>query len=286
MLVYNGMQKKSIKSISFFVRSDNKSAEIWREKIEAFIIKKYPKIKISDKMPDAVIVLGGDGAILEAARIHQKTGALIFGLNLGHVGFLASVRQENDFLAGIKKLLSGKFWISERVMFGASVIRNGKKVFSADAINDIIIQNPLSIVELGVSVENHLLQFIRGSGVLISTPTGSTAYNLSAHGPIVSPDIKCLIITEILDHNIPTPSLVVNNDNKISIEILDFRKNGILKLYSGQEANVLFSADGEKVFPLKIGDKIIVRNSNRIIKFAEVEKNYFFKSLKEKFSFK
>lgn len=280
------MVKKAIKFVSFFSRKDNKKAEIWQKKIGGWILKKYPKIKITDKKPNAIIVLGGDGAILEAARIYQKSGAIIFGLNLGHVGFLASVREENNFFTGLRKLFSGNFEISERIMFGANVIRSGKKIFSADTINDIVIQNPLSVVELGVAVENHPVQFIRGSGVIVATPTGSTAYNLSAHGPIVSPDIKCLIITEILDHNIPTPSLVVNTNKKISISVLDFRENKILKLQNGNDANVVFSADGENIFPLKIGDKITTHSSHRVVKFAEIEKTHFLKSLREKFAFK
>lgn len=280
------MAKKAIKTVAFFKREDNQKAKIWEEKIKSWVIKKFPKVKMSNKKPDAIIVLGGDGAILEAARIYQKSGAIIFGLNLGHVGFLASVCEENNFFAGLRKLFSGNFEISERIVFGANIARNGKKIFSADAINDIVIQNPLSVVELGVAVENHPVQFIRGSGVIIATPTGSTAYNLSAHGPIVSPDIKCLIITEILDHNIPTPSLVVNTDKKISISVLDFRENKILKLQNGKDANVVFSADGENIFPLKIGDKITTHSSHRVVKFAEVEKTHFLKSLREKFSFK
>jgi len=280
------MRNKSIKSISLFTREDNEVAKIWKKKIEDFVLKKYPKIKISIKKPDVVIVLGGDGTILEAARMYQKTGAIIFGLNLGRVGFLASVRERKNFFAGLKKLFSRNFEISERIMFEVDVVRGGKRIFSADAVNDIVIQNPLSIVDLEVSIENHPVQYVRGNGILIATPTGSTAYNLSAHGPIVSPDIKCLIITELLDHNIPTPSLIVNTNKNISIKILDFRKNETIRLVDGGEANVLLSVDGKNTFSFKLGDIVKVHGSNRVIKFAEVEKHYFFKSLQEKFAFK
>lgn len=280
------MLKKSIKTYKFFLREDNKRSFVWKEKISLWIKNNFLKLKISEKNPNVIIALGGDGTILEATRTHQKSESIIFGLNLGHVGFLASVREEKDFFVGLKKLFSGKFEISERVMFGVDVIRKGKKVFSGDAINEVVIQNLLSVVDLMVSIDGHPIQFIRGTGVMVSTPTGSTAYNLSAHGPIVSPDIKCLIVTEILDHNIPTPSLVINPNKKILIKVLDFRKNNVLKLINGEWASVLLSVDGEKVFPLKVGDKIVTHSSNRVVKFAEIEKNYFMKSLQEKFAFK
>ena len=122
---------------------------------------------------------------------------------------------------------------------------------------------------------------------MVSTATGSTAYNLSAHGPIVMPDIKCIIITELSDHSIPSPSVVVKYDNAINVKIISFRKTGVLSLSkSGQKLDVVLMADGESPFPLEEHDEVIIQSSPHLIKFAELEKNYFFKSLQEQFGFK
>ena len=143
------------------------------------------------------------------------------------------------------------------------------------------------MVELEVTVQGYPIQYVHGTGVLIATATGSTAYNLSAHGPIVMPDIECLIITELLDHNIPTPSVVIKPDQEIVIRVLDFRKQGNLSLAkTNEKIDVVLSADGNHLFPLEPGDKIFIHRSPNLVKFAEFEKNYFFKSLQEKFAFK
>ncbi|MEK9186114.1 MAG: NAD(+)/NADH kinase [Patescibacteria group bacterium] len=275
-----------IKNIAVFYRPENSEAVNWHKKISQWVSKKHPRIKISDARPQAVVVLGGDGTILEAARKYQKSGAIIFGLNLGHVGFLASVRKPGNFLRGLDKLLKGQFSIAKRMMLEAKVSRRGRQVFSAVSLNDFIIQNPVGIVEISVTIEGHPVQYVHGTGFLVATATGSTAYNLSAHGPIVMPDFQGMILSEILDHNIPTPSMIVKPENKVGLEIIDFRQRGLLFTKDGKKADVLLISDGERIFPLDKKDKVIIKRSPKLVKLAELEKNYFFKSLQEKFSFR
>ena len=270
-----------------FYNSKNQRAIPWAFKIKKFIKKNYPKLKSDSSKPDAVIVLGGDGTILEAARKYHEKGSVILGLNLGKVGFLASVRDEKDFLKALNFFIKEKYGIVERMMLSAQVIRQGKTVFSAEALNEIVVKNPLGIVELLAKISGHPVKHIRGTGLLVSTATGSTAYNLSAHGPIVMPDIKCLIVTELLDHGIPSPSVVVKYQNVINVKVVSFRKTGIMSLSkTGQKIDVLLMSDGESSFPLEEKDEIVIENSPHLIKFAELEKHYFFKSLEEKFGFK
>ena len=273
--------------ISIFFRDDNKKAALWAGKIESWFAKKHPKVKLAGARPNAVIVLGGDGAILEAARVFQKNNPIILGLNLGYAGFLTSVREPKKFLPALDKFLKGKYRRLERMMIRAEVLRKNKIVFSTSALNEVTVQNFLGMVELEADIEGHPVQYIHGSGVMVSTSTGSTAYNLSAHGPIVMPDIKCMILTEIMDHNIPTPSIVVKRDREISIRVLDFRKRGLLAIKNtGEAADVLLASDGERIFPLEKNDVIKIRRSPRLVRFAELEPNYFFKSLREKFAFR
>ncbi len=274
-------------NINIYFRSDNKKAALWAEKIRKWIRSKFSHIKITGKNPKAVIVLGGDGTILDASARFKRTRPILMGLNLGHVGFLATSRNSKNFFSDLSKFLGGNFRIVHRMIVEAEIWRKGKKVYKANSLNEISVQNLLGMVELEISIDGNVVQYIWGTGALVATSTGSTAFNLSAHGPIVMPDIKCMILTEIMDHNIPTPSIVIKRDREVEIKILNFRRRGILKLAStGESADVVLTADGEKVYPLEAGDIIKIRRSPGLIKFAELEKGYFFKSLHEKFAFK
>lgn len=268
-------------------RPDNAHALAWEKKITQWLGKRYPKIKIVKKNAKILLVLGGDGTILEAARKYQNHSSTILGLNLGQVGFLASIRDEKNFISGLDKFFKGQYRIIQRMMLRANVVRGNKIVFTANALNEIAVQNLLGIVELELSIDGDVMQNIRGTGALISTATGSTAYNLSAHGPIVMPDIKCFIVTELMDHDIPTPSIIVKRNKNIRLEIVSFRERGLLSISrTGEKADVVLVADGSGIFPLKEKDIINVTRSSKLARFVEVEKNYFFKSLQEKFSFK
>lgn len=289
------MKNQVLSTFHIFYHPDNKRAISWAIRINIFIKKQFPHLKSNSKKPDVVIVLGGDGTILEAARKYHELGSVILGLNLGNVGFLASVREEKDFLIALNDFLDGKFGIVERMMLSAQVQRKGKIVFTAEALNEIVVKNPLGMVELQARIAGHPVKDIKGTGILVATATGSTAYNLSAHGPIVMPDIKCFIVTELLDHSIPSPSLVVKYSNTINIEVVSFRERGLISLsktlrlgsgQAGKKIDVLLVADGESVFPLQEKDEVIIKSSPHLVKFAELEKNYFFKSLQEKFGFK
>ena len=276
-----------ISSLSFFYRLDNHGAARWEQKIRKWLTSKYPRLKIGVKKPDALLVLGGDGTILEAARLCQKTRSIIVGLNLGTVGFLSSVRDERQFLHALEKLLSGDFHVIERTMIAAQVVRKGKTVFRTTALNEIAVLNPLGMVEIEVKIGGQAVQYIHGTGALVATATGSTAYNLSLHGPIVLPGLSALVLTEISDHNIPTPPVVFSDQKQISFRILNFRERGLLSVTAtGQTAEVLLVSDGEVIFPLNAKDEVKVTRSGAGIVFAEFEKNQFLKSLQEKFAFK
>ncbi|MEK7630209.1 MAG: NAD(+)/NADH kinase [Patescibacteria group bacterium] len=277
---------KKIKSINFFYRSENKKAVFWKKKIILWLKKNYPLLKVTNKKPGAIIVLGGDGTVLTATRHYQKLNTLILGLNLGQVGFLTAVREEKNFFPALEKFLKGDYLIVEKMTLQAKIKRNKKIIFETFALNDIVVTNPLGLVKIEVMITGYPFQHVQGTGILVATPTGSTAYNLSAHGPIVSPDINCLIVTEILDHNIPTPSIVLKPEETVSLKISSFREHNLLAMKStGKKAEVIMVADGQKIFPLVAKDVIQISRLPYSVKFAEIEEKYFLKSLREKFAF-
>ncbi len=290
------MKKSAFRKIQFYYRSDVLRTKGFEKSLSAVISKHYPTLKILESntiprrrkdAPDLLIVLGGDGTILEATQRFQHWHPLVLGLNLGHVGFLASVRSSKHFTDSIRKVLSGNYRLVPHMLIRATIERKRKIIFSGYALNDIAVQNLLGMVDIGVYVEGHRVQKIHGTGVLVATATGSTAYNLSAHGPIVMPDIKCFIITELHDHSIPTPSLIIKRNRTITLIIDAFRKtNNFLIRKTGEPADVVLATDSERVIALEKGDKIVIKRSERLVRFIELEKNYFFKSLQEKFEFR
>lgn len=290
------MSTANAKKIAFYFRQADPHATAWEKKLARWINRRFFKViiltsnripKSRKDAPDLLIVLGGDGTILEAVQRFQRWNPLILGLNLGHVGFLASIREPKQFMRGITKVFQKKYRAVPHMLMKATLIRHDKKIYAAYALNDIAVQNLSGLVDIRVAIAEHTVQYIHGSGVLVSTATGSTAYNLSAHGPIVMPDIKCFIITELFDHGIPTPSLVIKRNRIITIKIGDFRKRGQFAIEkTGETADTVFFAGQEEVIALQKGDIIRIEKSSRLIKFAELEKNYFFKSLQEKFAFR
>lgn len=279
--------KNQAAKIGFFYRTGNQIALGWISKIKKHIKNKGYSAVFVNKKPDILVVLGGDGTILKAARKYHRTGSIILGLNLGRIGFLASVREEKNFLKSFDRFFTKQINTTERMMILVQVLRNKNVVFTAEALNEVVIKSPLGMVDLEAKIAGHPVQYIKGSGLLVSTATGSTAYNLSAHGPIVMPNIKCFIVTEILDHSIPSPSVVVKHTAVINIKVISYRERGILSiLKTGKKVDVLAIADGEMIFPLEEKDEVVIKKSPHLVKFAEFEKNYFFKSLQEKFGFK
>ncbi len=279
---------KNLKKSAFlFYREENKKALKCALKIREWLFVKGVSVVDDISLAEVVIVLGGDGTILDASRTAKAKNSIIVGLNLGNVGFLASVREEKNFFPALENFFKGEYKPVKRTMLMTEVKRHGKKVFEATALNEILVSNLLGVVELEVSIGGYGIQSVRGSGVLVSSATFSTFYNLSAHGSIVSPDIQCLVITELLDHGLPTPSIVIKPEYKVKVVIGNFREHRLLASVDGRESiDVLLQADGDTTFPLKKNDVVSISGSPYLVTFAELEDSYFFKSLREKFSFR
>jgi NAD+ kinase len=170
------------------------------------------------KEADFAVVFGGDGSIISAARQLSQMSVPVIGVNLGKLGFLAefSINELKEYFAGITL---GKAKIEKRMMLECRVFSGGDEVFSSAAINDAFITAgpPFSMIELKVSVDGQPLAGCVSDGLVISTPTGSTAYNLSAGGPIISGKMEAMVITPICPHSLSFRPIVINADSKVEV---------------------------------------------------------------------
>lgn len=217
------------------------------------------------KIPEGtqcIIVLGGDGTLLQAARdvVHREIP--LIGINLGNLGFLAEVDRQSVYPA-LDKLMAGDYEVEERMMLTGTVYHEGEIVGKDIALNDIVIgrEGPLRVVKFHNYVNNEYLNSYNADGIIISTPTGSTGYSLSSGGPIVSPNAAMTIMTPIAPHTLNTRSIIFPAEDVITVEIGEGRRR--------DKENGLASFDGDTVIPMVTGDKIEIRKSavsTRILK--------------------
>jgi len=211
---------------------------------------------------DFAVVFGGDGSIISTARNLSKASLPVIGVNLGKLGFLAefSVAElKNCF----NQIISGKAPIEKRMILGCQVLCDGREGFDSSAINDVFITAgpPFRMIELNISVDGQLLAGCFSDGLIISTPTGSTAYNLSAGGPIVSPKMDAIVITPICPHSLSFRPIVINANS--TVEVVGVRLNkGTTVSIDGQVSSKLAEEDVVTV-ARQTGDFLIVNNPLR-----------------------
>lgn len=170
---------------------------------------------------DYAVVFGGDGTILGAARQLCQTKVPVVGVNVGKLGFLAEFSIE-ELREQFERIFFGEALIEKRMIVHCAVRRGETEVFSSTAVNDVVITAgaPFNMVEMKLSVEKQKLAVCIGDGIILSTPTGSTAYNLSAGGPILSPRLSAMVITPVCPHSLSFRPIVINADSVVSIEMI------------------------------------------------------------------
>ncbi len=221
---------------------------------------------------EMIVVLGGDGTLLSVARMVWSCGIPILGVNFGGLGFLTEVSLEEIYPV-LDRVLQGDFQTKPRDVVKASVIRGGKKLAEFTALNDVVINKGAlaRIIDLEITIEGEYLTTFRADGLIISTPTGSTAYNLSAGGPIVYPYLHNLVITPICSHTLTNRPIVLPDDVKV---------HAILK--SRQEEEVTLTLDGQQGYPLEFEDVVEVRKAEGQILLIQSPYRSYFKLLREK----
>ena len=212
---------------------------------------------------DIALSIGGDGTLLGVCR-YSHHAVPVCGINIGTLGFMADIELD-ELEKKLQKILDGDYIIEHRLLLAGYVISDGKKRFLGHAINDIVVKGGVArMLYLGLTInQSHLLDY-KADGILVSTPTGSTAYSLSAGGPIMNPNVRALIVTPICAHTFNLRPLVIREDDTVHIQIARVQQD------------IIVTFDGQQVFRLLPGDEVIVQKSNAqadIVKFED--KDYY-----------
>jgi len=220
---------------------------------------------------DIVIVLGGDGTLLSVVRSMGSRQLPILGVNLGSLGFLTDISLANVYQA-MESLLAGDFTIESRMMLATELERKGKSVESQTVLNDVVITKGAiaRMIEVGVRINDQFVAMIRADGIIVSTPTGSTAYSLAAGGPILYPGIGSMILTPICPHTLTYRPVVVSDDSRIEL---------ILRSKSGE---VYATFDGQLSVPMRRGDTVRAQKSGAAMKLVSLPGHNFFEVLRHK----
>mgnify|MGYP002612311258 CR=1 FL=1 len=228
-----------------------------------------------DKVPDdtqCIIVLGGDGTLLQAARdvVHKEIPLL--GINLGNLGFLAEVNQTSLYSA-LDQLMADDYEVEERMMLEGSVV-GAQKTVKGIALNELVLtrQDVLQMLHFQVYLNDTFFNEYMADGIIAATPTGSTAYNLSAGGPIVAPGAQLMLLTPICSHSISARSIVLSPEDRISIRLV--------KWSGGKSYSAVF--DGDQVFPLHYGEKLEICRAPKYTTLIQLKNVSFLENIRQK----
>jgi len=236
-------------------------------------------VKLSDEI-DCAIVLGGDGTIIQTANDLMTYDIPILGVNLGTLGFLAEI-EEHNVQEALDRLFQDDYRIENRIMIEGETIYNTKVQDGEEnnigyALNDVVITRKgfSRIISLGIFVNDELVDNFLGDGVIISTPTGSTAYNLSAGGPIIIPKANVMVITPICPHSLSPRSIVVSAEDTIKIIVGKSKKT--------QEAEAIATFDGKKVIDLGSNDAVLIKKAKYCTKLIKLNRTGIYEILRSK----
>lgn len=281
--------------IGIIVNHSTRAAEVDIDKVCAYIEEKggsFHRLKVKSgsaelmenftditdlpKDADCVMVLGGDGTIIQAARELAETGVPILGVNLGTVGFLAEVELAYIYKA-IDAVMAGKYKLEKRFMLKGSVIKDAKIVYEANALNDIVVArgNLVRAISTTVYIDGNPMSSLHGDGIIVTTPTGSTGYNLSAGGTIILPDAEVFGIHPICPHSLNSRGVITSSAAKIDIDV-EWNKRS-------EPDEAIVSFDGNKGIRLMPGDKVQIMKSELTVPFLRINDFNFFESYRKKF---
>jgi NAD+ kinase len=230
----------------------------------------YQKTQLAFKA-DVLLVLGGDGTMLNAARLAAERGIPILGVNMGGLGFLTEVRLEHLYPL-LERVFANDFVLDERLKLRTHVHRHGETVAQGVVLNDVVVSKGTlaRMIELRIAIQGQFVTNLRGDGLIVSTPTGSTAYSLSAGGPILHPAVQCLIVTPICPHTLTHRPLIVPANVEIDVTL------------TSRDDGAMATLDGQVGVAMTQGDTVEIKTSEhqtRLIRFPE---STYYEVLREK----
>jgi NAD+ kinase len=215
---------------------------------------------------DLMIVVGGDGTMLNAGRSVTDAGVPLLGINLGRLGFLADVSPE-EMTTELDQILDGEYREEERTLLHATVLRGEERLYASDAVNDVVVhkRDIARMIELEVRIDGHLLNTQRSDGLIVATPTGSSAYALSGGGPLLSPSLNACVLVPICPHSLNNRPFVISDQSTVDVIVRD----------TGQD-QAQVTCDGQVNFGLDSADRVrIERNPSRLRLIHPSKYNYF-----------
>lgn len=267
-----GELKETVEKAVKILESKGITPLLEKETVERLILNKE-SCSISDmrSMADAVIVLGGDGTLLYASRIFRFLNVPVIGFNLGRLGFIMEHNIE-DFEKVINDFINKKLIIKKRMKVDGIILENGENVFEEEALNEIVINKgaPSRMIELSIFINNSFVTRYRADGAIISTPTGSTGYTISAGGPIVHPDLDSIILSPICPHALNIRPIVLPKTSTIDIRI----ETSNVECYA--------TYDGQIVRPFNSGSILKVQRSSADLNLAVSENRNYYSILRDK----
>lgn len=263
---------KAVRKLAAWLEKRGKKVFVDSDTAAALALRGYDRTELP-ALVEMLIVLGGDGTLLSAARnvADAHMGVPIFGVNLGSLGFMAEVSLD-ELYSNLEKAIAGQLEAEDRIMLAASVIRNNKRLARYRVLNDAVINKGAlaRMMELKVSVNNGLLTTLRADGLIVATPTGSTAYSLAAGGPIIHPTIPCFVVTPICPHTLSNRPIALPDNVVVTVCL------------TSQSEEVTLTLDGQIGFPLAPLDIVEIKKSRFKMKMIKHPAKSYYEILRTK----
>ncbi|MCC8074122.1 MAG: NAD(+)/NADH kinase [Clostridiales bacterium] len=223
------------------------------------------------KKSDLAIAIGGDGTTLNVAKKMSPFGKLILGINAGRLGFMSGL--EKNELELLENIVTGNYEVDERLMLKAEIIKDGNVISTHHCLNDVVISRGdfSRLIDIDITCDNRYVMNMRSDGVIISTPTGSTAYSMAAGGPVVSPEAQCIIVTPICPHSLRDRSIIFPKN-----------KEFILKTTNDKNYSPVLTVDGEDAVKIEADFSVRVSLSEQVTKLIKLKPENFYEILNKK----
>ena len=248
---------------------------LFRKKSHLSIIDISDEDELEKVSADLAFVFGGDGTILSASRKLNSKQIPLIGVHLGKFGFLADLTSR-EISDSLEKIFAGEYVISQRMLLTCKVIRSKQVINETLGLNDAVIsRTSLSrLISIKLYINEKIVTTYSSDGLIVSTPSGSTAHSLSAGGPIVTPDMEAFLITPICPHTLSNRPLVVSGDSKIEMEQISESKG------------VGLTVDGQIYFDVKVGDRIVIEKAENKLQLIDIQTRTFYDVLREKLNWR